>query len=115
MASQGGSDGKPRRRVWSDAHASPGPLGRTRERPGAADALRLLSQHDANPDIQDNTRLTPLMRACGAGNCEAVRALLEAAADASLVDEHGKTALMHAGQSNRGQQIAQLLNGEERE
>ena len=81
----------------------------------AADALRLLSQHDANPDIQDNTRLTPLMRACGAGNCEAVRALLEAAADASLVDEHGKTALMHAGQSNRGQQIAQLLNGEERE
>lgn len=79
------------------------------DRPGTADAIRLLSQHDANPDAQDNNGCSPLIIATRESNCqEVVRALLEAAADPTLVDEEGKTALMYA----RSGAILRMLRGE---
>lgn len=79
------------------------------DRPGTADAIRLLSQHDANPDAQDNNGCSPLIVATRESNCqEVVRALLEAAADPTLVDEEGKTALMYA----RSGAILRMLRGE---
>ena len=64
------------------------------DRPGTADTIRLLSQYDANPDAQDNNGCSPLIIATRESNCqEVVRALLEAAADCTLVDREGKTPL----------------------
>ena len=79
------------------------------DRPGTADAIRLLSQHDANPDAQDNNGCSPLIIAARESNChEVVRALLEAAADRTLVDGEGKTAFMYA----RSETILRMLRGD---
>jgi ankyrin repeat protein len=83
------------------------------DRPGTADAIRLLSQHDANPDAQDNNGCSPLIIAARESNCqEVVRALLEAAADRTLVDGEGKTALMYAKALQRSGAILRMLRGE---
>ena len=82
------------------------------DRPGTADTIRLLSQYDANPDAQDNNGCSPLIIATRESNCqEVVRALLEAAADCTLVDREGKTALMYA----RSLGIIRMLRGEKSE
>ena len=79
------------------------------DRPGTADAIRLLSQHGANPDAQDNDGCSPLIIAARESNChEVVRALLEAAADRTLVDGEGKTAFMYA----RSETILRMLRGD---
>ena len=79
------------------------------DRPGTADAIRLLSQHDANPDVQDNNGYSPLIIAARESNChQVVRALLEAAADRTLVDGEGKTALEYG----RSAAILRMLRGE---
>ena len=83
------------------------------DRPGTADAIRLLSQHDANPDAQDNNGCSPLIIATRENNChQVVRALLEAAADRTLVDGEGKTALMYAKALQRSGAILRMLRGE---
>jgi ankyrin repeat protein len=64
---------------------------------GRADMLALLLRHGCrNLDHRDATGRTALHYSCEAGALEGVMALLEAGADASLVDAHGRTPLQLA-------------------
>jgi ankyrin repeat protein len=62
---------------------------------GRADAVRLLLERGANPDLQGNRGYSALMLAAAAvrRNPEMVRILLEGGATINLTDEKGRTAL----------------------
>lgn len=60
------------------------------------DLIEFLVHHGANVNLPDNLGTTPLMRASGACNPEAVRALLSAGADPRIMDNRGRTALRNS-------------------
>lgn len=53
----------------------------------------------ANPNVVNLNNTTPLMYAAQIGRIEIVRVLLDAGADAKLIDNEGKTAQDYAGES----------------
>ena len=63
---------------------------------------------DVNAASGEEAR-TPLMAAAAAGSVELVRGLIEAGADAKLLDADGKDALWHAAASGQEQTFALLL------
>jgi ankyrin repeat protein len=77
---------------------------------GQLGIVRLLLQHDADPDIaSDNAfRVTPLHSACAVSNHEIVELLLRAGADVNAKQMSGVTPL-HSAAHNGQTQLAKLL------
>jgi ankyrin repeat protein len=71
-------------------------------------ALRLLLEHGADINLQDETGLTPLQWASFNGALEVVRLLLEHGADVEATNKQGKTALQEAAQEGHDQ-VLKLL------
>jgi hypothetical protein len=68
----------------------------------------LLKEKNADPNIYDDTGLTPLMRASVKGNVEGVKLLLQYGADTELKDGDGYTALFLAVRFNQ-KEVVQIL------
>jgi len=71
--------------------------------------LRLLLEHDADPNLTDEELGPPLLEAVKSGSAEAVRLLLAHGADAKVRGTGGKTLLEIANEVNRGPEITALL------
>jgi ankyrin repeat protein len=63
---------------------------------GRLEAVRLLLEGGARPDVPDSDGSTPLAHAVWHGQLEAVRVLLEGGADPNLAASDGNTPLTHA-------------------
>ena len=63
---------------------------------GRYESLRILLEHDAEPDCQAHDGRSPLMMAAGMTMVRAVRLLLGASAKVHLTDSNGSTALHYA-------------------
>jgi ankyrin repeat protein len=61
----------------------------------AAETVGILLAHGASVDATNDLGESPLMWAAGAGNAEAIRLLLSAAANPALVDRTGHDALFY--------------------
>ena len=75
-------------------------------------ALRLL-ELGANPNIANDSDITPLQKAAADCNTKVVKALLDAGADVNFADHHGRTPLMKATISNCDGTVALLLSRRE--
>ena len=73
--------------------------------------MRVLLEHGANINMQDERGDSALMKACIARNNEAVKLLLESKADIDLVNKRGFTALLSIIEEDASEyrEIAQLL------
>jgi hypothetical protein len=60
------------------------------------DAVSMLLQHGADPNLKDNRGVTPLERALGHGNNAIIRALLEKCGDPNSRDSSGRSVLLAA-------------------
>ena len=74
---------------------------------GHADAVELLLDAGADPDIRRDGGLTALMFAAASGSLRAVTSLLDAGADPAARDASGRSALEHAGSDEAA--LAELL------
>ena len=79
-----------------------------RSRDGGANGLRLLLEHDADPDLRSVSGETALHMAVY-HSAEAVRVLLEGGANPDIEDNRGRTARDVAAQGNRADVLA-ILN-----
>jgi hypothetical protein len=74
------------------------------------DIVKALLDAGANPNVRDRLEVqTPLMYAAAHGYTESVRILIDAGADASIVDNNGRTALMLAEEEGHDE-IVDLLS-----
>jgi hypothetical protein len=71
--------------------------------------IRLLLEHGADINVQNEDRQTPLHWASDHGTLEVVRLLLEHGADVEVKDKHGKTALQVAAADGRRDEFVKLL------
>jgi len=68
--------------------------------------VELLLKHEANPNIQDNNKMTALLYACKCGNIECVELLLKHGADPKNYNIYGQTAY----NISKTTEILQLMN-----
>lgn len=85
---------------------------------GAAGFTRVLLERGANPNLAASdahvwSGLTPLIRAAEVGDRRSVEALLEARADPTQRDGHGRTALDYARDVGRDLRVTAILEGAE--
>jgi len=79
-------------------------------RAGSKDMIRKLLQFQANVNISNNKRETPLMLAAGGGFAEITHLLLLAGADTTLQDLNGRTALMHGSAGGSPSTVSTCLD-----
>ena len=68
---------------------------------GHSEVLKLLLEHNGNPNCRANSGYTPLHLAASSGHVNCVRVLLENDADISNKDEYGKTPIQTAELSSK--------------
>lgn len=68
-----------------------------RDMPKGLDAARLLLKYGANPNIPEDSGMTPLMWACSGDDEPLIKLLLASGADPKLRTKQGRTASMMAG------------------
>lgn len=73
------------------------------------ETVKDLLKHGADPNIQDEHGLTPLMRAVNYNHIENVKDLLKHGADPNIQDQHGLTPLMRALCYNHIENVKILL------
>ena len=75
---------------------------------GRAEVIKLLLEHQANPNLKLKLPLSPLLIACERGNLEAVKLLISARADVQFSGAKGYTPLMLASAHGHAE-IARVL------
>lgn len=73
------------------------------------DGVKLLLEHNANPNVKSDTGYTPLMSAASDGYFEVAELLIAHGAEINAVDKEGKTALHYAARTGRGSVVKLLL------
>jgi len=79
---------------------------------GYTNCIRELLEANANVNVRDKLKRTPLMISCANGHHECVQLLIERGADTTMTDEEGRTCLMLACAFDRSNAISALFGAE---
>jgi ankyrin repeat protein len=80
---------------------------------GGIETMRLLLDHGADPNAQNERNELPLGFACSYGNWEAAKLLVERGADVNGIEDEGRTHLdwLTCGRNEQGIQLLRSLGG----